>query len=123
MSMPGFAAEASLFKGSSSYYGSVRASRVGAAIVPQQDSGCTVSCLDWVGCNNKCGSWPPGLSNYGCWLDCLAPSINCLQGTCYQPPPAGCCPRDPWGREYTCCGSCETGKCDDVCVPPGLECP
>jgi large repetitive protein len=30
----------------------------------------------------------------------------------------GCCPR---GKR--CCGSCESGNCDDVCVGPGQSCP
>jgi hypothetical protein len=125
MTMPRFNADASLYMGHRSYYGGVGASRVGgpAAIVAQQDGGCTVLCSDWIGCKLLCGNWPPGLSNYHCWLNCLAPSIACLQGsTCYhdgQPP--DCCPE---GRPK-CCGSCDTatGKCDDQCVPWNAECP
>ena len=33
------------------------------------------------------------------------------------PPPPGCCPP---GR--SCCGSCASGKCDDICIGPGQSC-
>jgi hypothetical protein len=34
------------------------------------------------------------------------------------PPPQQCCPTG-----WRCCGSCESGQCDDVCVRPGQSCP
>ena len=43
---------------------------------------CRVYCSDWNSCNQTCGAWPPGLSNYQCWLDCLRPSVDCLTSTC-----------------------------------------
>src|SRR6516162_9793672 len=122
MTVPRFNADASLYLGHRSYYGGVGASRVGApaAVVAQQDAGCTVLCSDWIRCKQQCGNWPPGLGNYHCWLNCLAPTIDCLQGsTCYGGGGVGeCCPSG-----YRCCGSCESGKCDDVCIPPGHVCP
>lgn len=104
MNMPAFTAEASLYMGGGSYCGNIRASRVGAAtaIVPQQDSGCTVLCADWIGCTNTCGAWPPGFGNAQCWLDCLRPSTDCLQG-CFPPPPQQCC---PFGTTCRCGGEC-----------------
>lgn len=46
--------------------------------------------------------------------------LLCLPGECAigPPPPPRCCP--PGKR---CCGSCETGRCDDVCIGPGQQCP
>jgi len=43
---------------------------------------CRVFCSDWDNCNQTCGKWPPGLGNYQCWLDCLGPSVDCLNTTC-----------------------------------------
>lgn len=43
---------------------------------------CLVDCGTWQGCNAMCGSWPPGLDNYKCWLNCLQPSVDCLNSTC-----------------------------------------
>lgn len=43
---------------------------------------CRVYCSDWNHCNQTCGKWPPDLSNYQCWFDCLSPSISCLTSTC-----------------------------------------
>jgi hypothetical protein len=112
MNMPGFTGEVSLYVAGQSYCGSIRAPGDGAAtaIVAQQDSGCTVSCSEWTGCNNKCGEWPPGLSNYQCWLDCLKPSIDCLQRTCGPPlrdcTTTGC----PSGKPF-CCDCVSPAKC------------
>ena len=52
--------------------------RGGACVAPS----CTVLCSTWNLCNQTCGAWPPGLSNYQCWLDCLSPSVNCLNSAC-----------------------------------------
>jgi hypothetical protein len=108
MGMPGFNGEASLYVGARSYYGGVRAlSGAAATVVPQQDPSCTVSCSDWRNCNATCGSWPPGFSNYQCWLDCLAPIVDCLQGSTCYPPPVDC----------TTTG-CKPGKVCCDCVSP-----
>src|SRR5262249_41910762 len=34
------------------------------------------------------------------------------------PPPPSCCPPG-----QMCCGSCASGRCDDVCISPGQSCP
>jgi hypothetical protein len=47
---------------------------------------------------------PPGYDATGCT-------------TSPPPPPPHCCPRG-----WHCCGSCESGRCDDICVPPGHVC-
>jgi len=46
------------------------------------EANCQVFCSEWDTCNQTCGAWPPGLSNYQCWFDCLRPSIDCLTSTC-----------------------------------------
>jgi hypothetical protein len=43
---------------------------------------CQVFCSTWNSCTQQCGAWPPGLSNYQCWFDCLGPSIDCLTSLC-----------------------------------------
>lgn len=43
---------------------------------------CRVFCSDWNRCNQTCGKWPPGFSNYQCWLDCLQTDVDCLNTTC-----------------------------------------
>src|SRR5262245_44207761 len=124
MNMPGFTAEASLYMRSRTYRGGVRASRVGApaAVVAQQAPGCTTLCSHWEGCKTTCGNWPPGLSNYQCWLDCLAPTISCLEssvcypGPSYPPPPVDC----PEGEK--CCERDEEGNCID-CIWHSYSCP
>jgi len=47
------------------------------------EANCQVFCSEWDNCNQTCGAWPPGLSNYQCWFDCLRPSIDCLTSTCH----------------------------------------
>jgi hypothetical protein len=92
MAAPGYTAAASLYTTRRSYSGGIKASGTGAGanVVAQQNSGCTVSCDQWNGCNDRCGTWPPGLSNYSCWLNCLQPSIDCLNNTCAGPLPPDC---------------------------------
>ena len=46
------------------------------------EANCRVFCSDWKRCNQTCGPWPPGLSNAGCWLDCLQVNVDCLNATC-----------------------------------------
>ena len=118
MAVPGYTAEASLYVTGRLYRGtSTPGSSAGAMVVAQQGTGCTVSCDDWISCNQECGQWPPGLSNYECWLDCLKPTVDCLNGpTCFggPPPPPACCPS---ARPH-CCGSCARGKCNGTCIDP-----
>jgi hypothetical protein len=110
--IPGFTAQTSLYMGRRSYCGNIRAARGEAAtvIIAQQDSGCTTSCSEWIGCNDKCGAWPPGLSNSQCWLDCLKPSTDCLQTACGPQlrdcTTTGCPPGKPF-----CCDCVSPAKC------------
>ena len=112
MTIPGFRTDASLYIGLTSYGRGVRPlhAGIGVAVIAQQAGGCTISCDDWVGCNNQCGGWPPGLSNYQCWLDCLKPTVDCLQGsTCFPAPPdcttTGCKPG------LVCCDCVSPARC------------
>jgi hypothetical protein len=112
MSIPGFSGDASLYRGFTAYQTGIQTSRRVAtgAITAQQAAGCTILCDDWISCNNKCGAWPPGLSNYQCWLDCLRPTIDCLQGsTCFPLPPdcttTGCRP------PFICCDCVSPARC------------
>ena len=125
MAAPGFTAGASLYVSAWSYRGGTNASggSLGTMVVAQQGSGCTVSCADWNSCNQKCGSWPPGFSNYHCWLDCLKPSIECLNTTCTPPPaPAPCC---GFGTTCRCGGKCVPGVgcVGGRCLRPNQQCP
>ncbi|SRR5579871_1667136 len=43
---------------------------------------CRVYCSDWNSCIQKCGPWPPDFGSAPCWLDCLRPSVDCLNSTC-----------------------------------------
>lgn len=125
MPIPGYTAEASLYMTGRSYRGnSTPGSSPGAMVVAQQGAGCTVSCDDWISCNNKCGGWPPGLSNYGCWLDCLKPTVDCLNSAaCFggPPPPPPCC---PIGTTCRCGGECVPGKgcVNGECLRPTESC-
>jgi hypothetical protein len=47
---------------------------------------------------------------------CCPPGYNATG--CTKPPPPQCCPSG-----WHCCGSCASGRCDDICVPPGRLCP
>jgi len=113
LSIPGLTADASLYASGRAYRAGMSAfgGGVPAAVVAQQLSGCTISCSDWIVCNNKCGAWPPGLSNYQCWLDCLAPTINCLQGCGPIPPTCDdkCAGLDGCNK-VACLCRCEGGK-------------
>ena len=121
MSMPGFGGGASLYVSARSYHVGIRALSVGAAnsVVAQQGSGCTVSCADWIECNNRCGQWPPGFSNADCWIDCLAAPVNCLQSTCFptQPSCDDVCADRQGCNKVSCLCSCEGGK-----LAPGGPC-
>ena len=124
MAAPSFTAEASLYMTARSYRGGtgISGDSQGTEVVAQQGSGCTVECADWNSCNQTCGEWPPGLSNYNCWLDCLKPSVNCLNSTCTPPPPPPpCC---PFGRSCKCGGRCIPGRgcVGGECLAPGEFC-
>ncbi len=108
MNMPGFTAENSNYK-SNTYYGSVTGLthlRQTEVVLVHPASGCC----------------PPG--KYCCGEVCCLNSQACLFGNCLPGggggggSSGGCCPRG-----QTCCGSCESGTCDDVCIGPGQFCP
>ncbi len=81
MKMPGFNAEASMYRTSNVYHAAhaTLTATASAMVIPQQ-----------------------------CRLVCR---VVC-------PPAPECCPS---GRR--CCGSCASGRCDDVCVGPDQSCP
>src|SRR5262245_46650123 len=94
------------------------------SVIPHQGSGCTVSCADWRECNNRCGSWPPGFSNAGCWIDCLAAPVNCLQSTCFPTQPSCddvCADRQGCNKQACLC-TCEGGKLAGGGGPCGFHC-
>lgn len=113
MSMPGYSAEASLYITGRSYRANTGApgSSMGSMVVTQQDSTCSVCCSEWQGCNEKCGSWPPGFSNADCWLNCLKPCVDCLNQNCgariVDCTTKGC----PPGK--ICCDCISPAKCTD----------
>ena len=124
MGLPGYRAEASLYRSGRSYGGGTitAGGDAGTMVIPQQGPGCTVSCDEWSTCNQTCGQWPPGFSNYDCWLNCLKPSIDCLNGMCTPPPPPPpCC---PVGRTCRCGGKCIPGRgcVNGQCLRPGESC-
>jgi hypothetical protein len=122
MNIPGFAAQASLYKSGQPYWGlgggGNTAPRVVAALL------CENSCYLDVGiCTLGCISD----LNAACVALCVAAGVKCLNG-CAGGGGAGggakgCC---PIGKK--CCGQCVRvpGKgvqCDDVCVGRNEQCP
>lgn len=122
MSIPGFAAEASLYKSGRAYrcYGGANsATGVLAASL------CTEACEGVVAvCEGLCGWWNPF-----CTAGCALWGLVC-EGVCSQAaggggggngggggggglPPA-CCP----STRPHCCGSCARGKCNGTCIDP-----
>jgi hypothetical protein len=124
MNMPRFTAEVSLYKTSQMYRGprSQPAGDAGSNVVTQQLDCGTQCAITWQLCNIGCavagGPFLPfclaacGVRFALCLDDCPSGGGGGGGGG------GGCCPR---GRR--CCGSCESGKCDDVCVGPGQSCP
>jgi hypothetical protein len=126
MALPGYAAEASLYRTSRSYRG--------ASGGPADDSGLAVTAQQ-IACDDLCAiKWQ--VCNIGCAISggillpfCLA-GCGVAFGLCLDDCPSGgggggggggtsgCCPA---GRR--CCGSCASGKCDDACIGPGQSCP
>jgi hypothetical protein len=134
VNMPEFTAEASVYKTPRFYRGYSRTGDMdGSVFAPATN--CTSSstpsgCTD--DCTIRCFLW-------WCWTssctrtccrqvspDQILCGVQDFDGPCPAapppppppPPPPGCCP--PGKR---CCGSCETGRCDDVCIGPGQQCP
>ncbi len=127
MTLPRFAAEASLYRTDRSYYGHTTASPAGGEhgmVTPQQGPGCTVLCSTWSDCNTKCGAWPPGLSNYNCWLDCLESTVDCLNGSTCNPGRPGPPRATQCTSTQRCCGSYNSqGLCVGTCWASNRPCP
>ncbi len=130
MNIPGFAAEASLYKTGQSYRGSKGVSGVGTAspIVAAQTS-CIDSCWQQYGlCAGLCLlTFNPGAiaaCEFGCWVKNLFCQANCPVGGGGGGTPE-CC---PFGRTCRCGGKCVTvnGRLscvDGVCLGPHEQCP
>jgi hypothetical protein len=138
MIMPAFAAEASLYKSTSSYRAySPRTGRDTApgVVVANSESDCAAACVaEHTLALIACGALGPFgiVCQWKVWQD-LA---HCLQG-CESVDGGGgggggvtsCCPVDPTtGLQKRCCGTCEVGpdgryRCNDACVGPGEKCP
>jgi hypothetical protein len=130
MALPGYTADATLYKTMRSYRRHSSASGFSSTpIIVAQDLGsCTALCaVRWQISNALCSSSigvPPlfvlclagaGIA-FGLCLDSCTKSNPLPPNP--DPPPQGCCPSG-----QRCCGSCESGRCDDVCVGAGQACP
>lgn len=123
MALPGYAAEASLYRTSGSYRGAPSSpiGDVGLNVVAQQLDCGTLCAIKWQVCNIGCAI------SGGIFLPFCLAGCGVAFGLCLSDCPSGggggggtsgCCPP---GR--SCCGSCESGRCDDACVLPGQSCP
>ena len=135
MDMPGFAAEASLYKAAQLYRGHSGASRVGAAlsVIAQQFpncddwcnidlsiaiAGCTAAATIIAGGTGGVLAGPAAAAYILCLGTASGKAVECH---------ARCPPSSPPPPPIT--GQCPTGKlcCDspvcNVCVPPGHACP
>ncbi len=148
MSIPGFTAESSVYKGAAAY-GSARvwAGGSGSVVHPAQDSSCFSSCFE--SCAVQCfanpfWTWGPCVNscNSKCTLQPCPPPTVCQNGSCVLPSPCPlasdprCSPLFSGGSTYACqyCGqsgplalvkycSCSvTGQvtCGDQCLPPPM---
>lgn len=150
MKMPGFTAETALYRTSHCYHADGwtvqgMAKNMVVAQLPGCESGapCSVrtpstqidvcQCPPGQSCRPRCSPrscevnpvlcalFPP----WGCIPQC-SPGVCTLDGFCQDDgssggggsSPSECCPR---GK--TCCGSCDSGVCDDTCVSAGQSCP
>jgi hypothetical protein len=144
MSMPGFTAETSLYQTNNLYRSAVggflnnwntTVTPQGCGILKGITCGvaiaggtvlCTSACL--AGPAPCVGCWTGALAivGYGFCRDCIPAWMRALidvfdgggSGGGGGGGGGGCCPP---GR--TCCGSCESGRCDDACIGPGQSCP
>jgi hypothetical protein len=133
MTLPGYTAEASLYRTSVHYRGKHHAGRQGygnLGVAPQACSGFKVLVCNpaILACNLCLAFFPSVPLVLGCYAACLG-GLYAYCGDCLDlidvpsnggggSGGGGCCPR---GRR--CCGSCASGTCDDVCVGPGQSCP
>jgi hypothetical protein len=111
MSLPGFTAEASFYRSSTHY-------QVGAMLpILGQRGGILV---------HPAGCCPTG--QFCCGDNVCCPNGTfCLFGNCVPGNGGGggggggneCCP----ASRPICCGSCDSGTCDDVCIGSGQSCP
>lgn len=117
--MPGFTADVSLYHSDGLYRGkSVTSEYASNGIFLQDTNSCMGECTGklWLCVLTQLGQ----LGSIGCALD-----FNNCNNSCVPPPydgpttpvPQGCCPT---GKR--CCGSCASGRCDDVCVGAGQSC-
>jgi len=131
MNMPGFAAEASIYKTRISYRGRcsvLSPARLGAGMVPQQiscEENCQVQGAACVGAAVVgCPFWAVPI----CLTLCGIAFASCLDscpsggGGGGPPPPPPCC---PLGRSCRCGGRCEPGRgcVGGVCLGPREQCP
>ena len=123
MSLPSFAAEASVYRTSRSYRGSSgrTADNAGQRTVVGQQFGflslfsCQASCFwGWFPCMAICSFSP---SSGHCELVCRLEHEWCLNRCEAGGPSPGECPRG-----QRCCERDESGRCT-ICVPSGAECP
>jgi hypothetical protein len=122
MTLPGYAADASLYRTSRSYRGSSGGSArlAGPAVVAQQLD-CHTSCaLRWELCNLGCavGTGPLVLL---CLAACGASFGLCLNA-CPPTGGGGGGPTPECGIGRRCCERDETGRCT-LCVPNNAVCP
>lgn len=122
MKVPGFTAEASLYKSTRLYHGYSGRTRLDTAsdVVPAQ-SDCEIACgIADVVCLAACTFLGPFAPL--CWAGCTAATVVCLsecQGGGGPPP---CC---PLGKSCRCGGTCVPGKgcVDGMCLGPNEVCP
>jgi hypothetical protein len=122
MAIPGYSAEASLYKTTRLYrgYSGVAGVDAGPNVVAQQID-CSLGCaLKWQACNIGCavGSGPfLPLCLAGCGVQFALCLNSCPSNGGPPPPPPGDCPRG-----QRCCERDVNGQCT-LCVPAGAQCP
>lgn len=133
MNLPGFSADASLFRTAHVYRGSSRGPGGRGAALPSAitaQASCTDSCWEQYGiCAGLCLLTfnPASIAGceFGCWIKNLICQAGCESGGGGGGPPM-CC---PFGRSCRCGGRCVTQPngsiacVDGVCLAPHQECP
>ena len=120
MSIPTFAAEASLYKSTRLYRGYGGRTRLDTASnVVAAASDCEIACgVADATCLAACTASGPFTPL--CWAGCQVATVLCLsrcQGGGGDP---SCCPP---GTTCSCGGHCFSGLCTGICLPPGAACP
>jgi hypothetical protein len=130
MAVPGYAADASLYRTSGYYRGasSGPAGDVGLTVVTQQVDCDALCAIKWQACNIGCAI-SGGIFLPFCLAGCLVSFTSCLND-CPNGGGGGGAPRCcPVGRTCRCGGRCVTNpngtiSCvDGVCLTPNQECP